>query len=80
MRVALTRDILFNASKTKYKIFKRCESVNMAPLYFKNMPMKCDLLGITLSSSRTTDNVLERAVMKFNMKSNEIISDFKLLL
>ena len=34
---ALTHDILFNASKTKYMIFKRCESVNMAPLYFKNM-------------------------------------------
>ena len=25
---ALTHDILFNASKTKYMIFKRCESVN----------------------------------------------------
>ena len=31
---ALTHDILFNSSKTKYKIFKCCESVNMAPLYF----------------------------------------------
>ena len=29
---ALTHDILFNASKTKYTIFKRCESVNTAPL------------------------------------------------
>ena len=62
---------------------KRCESVNMVPLYFKNMPIncvhECDLLGITVSSSRTTDNVLEKAVMKFNMKSNEIITDFKLL-
>ena len=45
-------------------IFKHCE---------------CDLLGITLSSSRTTDNVIEKAVMKFNMKSDEVISDFKLL-
>ena len=57
---ALTHDILFNASKTKYMIFKRCESVNTAPLYFKNMPIncvhECDLLGITLSSSRTTAN------------------------
>ena len=64
-------------------IFKRCESVNTAPLYFKNMPIncvhECDLLGITLSSSRTTANVIEKAVMKFNMKSNEIITDFKLL-
>ena len=64
-------------------IFKRCESVNTAPLYFKNMPIncvhECDLLGITLSSSRTTVNVIEKAVMKFNMKSNEIISHFKLL-
>ena len=80
---ALTHDILFNASKTKYMIFKRCESVNTAPLYFKNMPIncvhECDLLGITLSSSRTTANVIEKAVMKFNMKSNEIITDFKLL-
>ena len=32
---------------------------------------KCDLLGITLSNSRTTANVIEKAVMKFNMKSNE---------
>ena len=70
---ALTHDILFNASKTKYIIFKRCESVNTAPLYFKNMHIncvhECDLLGITLSSSRT--NVIEKAVMKFNMNSNE---------
>ena len=80
---ALTHDILFNASKTKYMIFKRCDSVNTVPLYFKNMPLSCvhgcDLLGITLSSSRTTDNVIENIVMKFNMKSNEVISDFKLL-
>ena len=64
-------------------IFKRCESVNTNSLYFKNMPIncvhECDLLGITLSSSRTTANVIEKAVMKFNMKSNEIITDFKLL-
>ena len=33
--LALTHDILFNASKTKYMIFKRCKNVNMAPLYFK---------------------------------------------
>ena len=38
-----------------------------------------NLLGITLSSSRTTANVIEKAVIKFNMKSNEIITDFKLL-
>ena len=31
---ALTHDILFNASKTKYMVFKRCGSVNTAPLYF----------------------------------------------
>ena len=64
-------------------IFKRCESVNMAPLYFKNIPInyvhECDLLGIQLSCSRTSDNVIEKAVMKFNIKSNEVISDFKLL-
>ena len=29
-----THDILFNASKTKYMIFKRPEIVNVAPLYF----------------------------------------------
>ena len=63
-------------------ISKRCESVHTAPLYFKNMPIycvhecDCDLLGITLSSRRTTDNVIEKAVMKFNMKSIEIITDF----
>ena len=55
----------------------------MAPPYFKNMPINCvherDLLGIILSSSRTTNNVIGKAVMKFNMKSNEVISDFKLL-
>ena len=44
-----------------------------------NCVYECDLLCITLSSSRTTDNVIEKADMKFNMKSNEIISDFKLL-
>ena len=33
-RFALTHDILFNASKTKYIIFQRCESLNMAPMYF----------------------------------------------
>ena len=79
----LTYDILFKASKTKYMIFKRCESMNTAPLYLQNMPIKCvhesDLLGITLSSSRTTDNVLEKTFVKFNMKSNEIITNFKLL-
>ena len=32
--IALAHNILFNVSKTKYTIFKRCESVNMAPLYF----------------------------------------------
>ena len=36
----------------------------------------CDLLGITLSGSRTIDNVLEKAVINFNMKSNEVILDF----
>ena len=40
---------------------------------------ECDLLGITLSSSMTTVNAIEKAVRKFNIKSNEIISDFKLL-
>ena len=78
---AFTNDIQFNASKTKYMIFKRCE--NLAPLYFKNMPIMCvhacDLLGITLSSSRTTDTVIEKAVMKFNMKSNDVISDFQII-
>ena len=51
---AFTHDILLNASKTKfiyYMIFNRCDSVNIAPLYFKNMPIncvhECDLLGIT---------------------------------
>ena len=80
---ALTYHILFNALKTKYMIFKSCKSVNMALLYLKNMHIncvhECDLLGITLSSNRTTDNVIEKAVLKFNMESNEVISDFKLL-
>ena len=31
------------------------------------------------TSSRTTANVIEKEVMTFNMKSNEIITDFKLL-
>ena len=43
-----------------------------------NCVHQCDLLGITLSSNRTTDNVIEKAVMKFNI-SNEVFSDFKLL-
>ena len=32
---AFTHDTLFNASKTKYMIFRRCERVNMAPWYVK---------------------------------------------
>ena len=72
-----------NASKTKYMIFKRRETVNVAPLYFKGSPLncvhECDSLAITLSSNITTDNVIEKAVMKFNIKSNEVFSDFKLL-
>ena len=80
---ALTHDILFHASKTKYMIFKRWDSVNMDPLYFKNIPIncvhECDLLGITLASRKTTANGIEKTVIKFNMKSNEVISDFKLL-
>ena len=70
-------------SKTKYMICKRREIVNVAPLYFKGSPIncvhECDLLGIILSSNRTTDNVIEKAVMKFNIKSNEVYSYFKLL-
>ena len=60
-----THDILFNASKTKYMVFKRREivHVNVAPLYFDGSPIncvhECDLLGITLSSNRSTDNVIE---------------------
>ena len=59
-----THDILFNASKTKYMVFKRRElvHVNAAPLYFDGSPINCvhgcDLLGITLSSNRSTDNVI----------------------
>ena len=56
-------------------ISKRRESVNTAPLYLKNMHIdcgnECDLVGITLSSIRTSDNVIEKAVMKFNMKSKQ---------
>ena len=44
-----------------------------------NCVHECDLLGITLSSTRTTDIVIETAVMKLNMKRNEVISYFKYL-
>ena len=44
-----------------------------------NCVHECDIHGITLSSRITTDNVIEKAVMKFNMKSNEVISDFKFI-
>ena len=66
-------------------VFKRREivHVNVAPLYFDGSPInfvhECDLLGITLSSNRSTDNVIDKAVLKFNIKSNEVFSDFKLL-
>ena len=66
-------------------VFKRRDivHVNVAPLYFDDSPIncvhECDLLGIPLSSNRTTDNVIEKAVMKYNIKSNEMFSDFKLL-
>ena len=70
-----THDILFNASKTKYMIFKHHEIVNVAPLYFKGSPInfvhECDLLCITLSSKRPTVDVIAKAVMKLNIKSNE---------
>ena len=33
-RFSRTHEILFNASKTKYMIFKRRQIVNVAPLYF----------------------------------------------
>ena len=68
-----------------YMVFKRREivHVSVAPLYFDGSPIncvhECDLLGITLSSNRCTDNVIGKAVMKFNIKSNEVFSDFKLL-
>ena len=42
-----------------------------------NCVHECDLLGKILSSNRTTDNFIEKAVMKFNIKSNEVFSDFK---
>ena len=75
---ALTHDILFNASKTKYMIFKRCENVNTAPLYFKNMLInyvhECDLLGITLSSSRTTANVWERQIRSVRRVMSALLS------
>ena len=49
--------------------------VNVAPLYFDgsliNCVHECDLLGITLLNNRSTDNVIEKAVMKFNLESNE---------
>ena len=64
-------------------VFKRREIVNVARLYFNGSPINCvyeyDLLGITISSNRTTDNVIENTVMKFNIKSNEVFSYFKLL-
>ena len=53
----------------------------MDTLYFKDSLIKyvhvCDLLGITLSGNINSDNVIGKAVMKFNMKSNEVISDYK---
>ena len=66
-------------------VFKSREivHVNVVPLYFDSSPIncvhECEILGITLSSNRTTDNVIEKAVMKINIKSNEVFSDFKLL-
>ena len=62
--------------KKKYMIFKRHVIVNVAPLYFKGSPIncvhECDLLVITLASNRTTGNVIEKAIMKFNINSNEV--------
>ena len=76
-----THDILFNASKTNYRIFKRRDIVNVAAFYFNGSLINCehgfDLHGITLSSNITTDNVIENAVMKFSIKSNEVFTDFK---
>ena len=41
-----------------------------------NCVHECDLLGITISSCRTTASVIEKEVMKFNMKSNEFQRNF----
>ena len=66
-------------------VFKRREIVHVtvAALYFDGSPVncvhECDLLGITLSSNRSTDNAIENTVMKFNIKSNEVFLYFKLL-
>ena len=38
---ALIHDILLNASKTKYMIFKHCEGVDPAPLYLKHAYKLC---------------------------------------
>ena len=82
--------ILLYVSKTKYMGFKRREIGNVAPQNFTgsliNCVHECDSLGITLLriririlSNRTTDNVIAKAVMKFNIKSNEVFSYFKWL-
>ena len=57
-------------------MLEQCESFSRTHKILFN---ECDLLGIILSSNRTTDNVKEKAVMKFYIKGNEVFSDFKLL-
>ena len=52
-----TYDILFNGSKTKYKIFKRREIVNVAPLYFKGSHINY-YSYINLRYTKTIHNVL----------------------
>ena len=53
--------IFFNGLKTNHMIFKPPKIANMAPLYCKDLHINvCDLLWITLSSNRTTDNVIEK--------------------
>ena len=78
--------ILFNPSKTKYMVFKQSlDIVHHVPLYFMNtcieLVHECDLLGISLSSDNIhiLDNNITDAVSKFNRKSNELLSDFKIV-
>ena len=55
----------------------------MVLLYFKdshiNLVHECELLGIVLSSNITTDNAIEKTFIQFNIKSNEVISDYRFL-
>ena len=66
----MTHNILLNALNIKHMNYKRCHRVNVTRLYLKDSPTHCVHECDRLENSRTTDNVIEMAIMMFNHNIN----------